>query len=476
MDILKQTKKGLKWSFLQQISVQIINFFVQILLARLLLPSDFGLIAMITIFIAIGQTLSDSGMASSLIRKEENTELDYGTVFITNLVISIVIYFFVFLLAPYVAGFYEQEVLSNILRVYSLVFVINSFISIQLTKFTKEMNFKIQFYYQLPSVVIGAGVGVFLAFNNYGVWSLVWLNIAQSICFATLMWFFHSWRPKFVFEKVLFKYHFDFGYKLTISGLINTIYLNLYKILIGKNFSTMSVGFFTQADNLRLFPINQLSSILNKVTFPLFAKLQNDNAKLLIVYKSLLRMVLALSSVMMLALILIADPLFEVLFGSKWSGAVPYFKILCIASVFLPLGLYNLNILKVKGRSDLFLKIELVKKFIGIVTLFACLPFGINAIVWGLCITNICFAYLNGYYSGKFLNYSLFSQVRDSFYIVLIAIIPFIIAVFLNNYYKVDNSFLRMAADICVFLGIYMLLVFLFNKSLINDFKKFIVR
>lgn len=472
MSIVKEAKKGVFWTFLQQFSIQGINFLVQILLARLLLPADFGLIAMIAIFVAIGQGLTDSGMSTSLIRGKENTFIDYGTVFITNFCISLVVYLIVFFIAPYISIFYEQPVLTNLLRVYSLVFVINSFTAVQLAKFSKELNFKTQFSFQVPSVLIGAFVGVFLAILGYGVWSIIWLNISQAAIFAISLWFFSSWRPRLVFSRERFHEHFNFGYKLTISSLINTIYLNLYKIIIGKNFSPTNVGYFTQADNLRLFPINQISAVLNKVTFPLFASINND-IKLKAAYKTAMRLVLSISAALMLILILSAFPLFNLLFGERWLSSVPYFQILCIASIFLPVGTYNLNIIKVKGRSDLFLKVEIIKKIIGTIALLISIPFGITAMVWSLCLTNVFFSYLNGYFSGRFINYLLPEQIYDSFRVIFIAIIPALIVFFVRQIWtglKI-NSFFDILFVVFLYLFIYIPLVYFFNKELLKDIK-----
>ena len=471
MGFVSQAKKGVVWTFMQQFSIQLINFVVQIVLARILVPSDFGLIAMITIFIAIGQSLSDSGMTSSLIRNNENTEGDYGTVFITNLGVSIIVYCIVYLIAPLVALFYKQEILTPLLRVFGLVFILSSFYVVQLAKFTKELDFKSQFTYQVPSVIIGAVVGVFMAKHGYGVWSLIGLNLAQSASFGAILWSFYKWKPKWNFDRKVFRSHFDYGYKLTLSGLLNTIYLNLYRVIIGKKFSPASVGFFTQADSLRLFPVNQLSAVLNKVTFPLFASIQNDDWKLREAYKSALRLVLSLTSAMMLILVLIAEPLFRIVFGEKWLPSVPYFQILCVASIFLPIGTYNLNILKVKGRSDLFLKVEVIKKVIGVVSLVVCIPFGINAIVWSLCITNIFFAYLNGYFSGKFIQYTVFQQIKSSLSIISIAIIPYFIIYLLSNRIIIINDFFSIVVQILTFILIYFPLVFIFNKPLVKDLK-----
>ncbi|MFD1771520.1 lipopolysaccharide biosynthesis protein [Sphingobacterium suaedae] len=479
MGFVKAAKSGVVWTFAQQFSVQAINFGVQIVLARLLMPSDFGLIAMITIFVAIGQSLSDSGMSTSLIRNSENSERDYGTVFITNLAISFIVYIIVYLVAPLAARFYDQPVLTELLRLYAVVFLITAFSAVQLAKFSKELKFKIQFTYQLPSTIIGTVTGILLAYQGYGVWSLVWLNIAQNFSFALILWLFHSWKPKFIFDKSLFSGHFNFGYKLTLSSLINTVYLNLYKIIIGKQFSATSVGFFTQADSLRQFPINQLSIVLNKVTFPLFASISNDTKKLRKAYVSAMRLVLSLSAAMMLMLIVIAKPLFLTVFGEKWLPSVPYFQILCVASIFLPIGTYNLNILKVKGRSDLFLKVEIIKKIIGVTSLVIAIPFGIKAMVWSLCITNIFFAYLNGFFSGKFIEYGVLNQLKSSFHVVLLAIIPAMVCYYLqleNFYTWYHSSWLEIILLCTTYVILYLPLIWFFNPELFKDLKTILKR
>lgn len=475
MGFISQAKQGVVWTFLQQFSVQIINFVVQIFLARLLLPSDFGLIAMITIFIAIGQSLSDSGMTSSLIRGKNNTENDYGTVFITNFVISILIYLIVFFLAPFVAQFYDQPILASILRVYALIFIISSFYVVQIAKFTKELNFKSQFTYQLPSVIIGALTGLWMAYKGFGVWSLVGLNIAQAISFTIILLLFYNWRPKLIFDRTIFRHHFDYGYKLTISSLLTNIYLNFYKILIGKIYSPVSVGYFTQADNLRQFPVNQLTSVLNKVTFPLFATIQDDNIKLKQAYRKITNLVLSITSLVMFTLILIAKPLYLIIYGEKWLDAVPYFQILCIASIFLPINIYNLNILKVKGQTGLYLKVDIIKKIIGFTTLLCVMKFGIMVIVWSLCITNIFFAFLNGYFSGKLINYTVVEQIYDSFKVILLGLIPTIILYFFSVTFEL-NEYIQILLISTSYTSIYIVLIYLFNKKLLEDIKLILKR
>src|SRR5690554_2569777 len=294
------------------------------------MPEDFGLIAMITVFISIGQTLMDSGMTSSIIRMKRPDQLDYSMLFVTNFIISIGIYLLVFLSAPFVAQFYEQSLLKNVLRVFSLTFVIRSFVAVHVAKLTKEMNFKTQMKLQVPSTIVGAIVGITMAYMGFGVWSLVFLNLTQTIVFTIQNWIFIPWRPSLVFDKERFKYHFNFGYKLTLSGLLHTIYSNIYPIVIGKAFTPTQVGFYNQANMMRSMPVHQLGSVFGKVTYPLFSSVESDR-QLKSAYKQTMKLQFFIVIPVMLILILVAQELFLILFGEKWLPAVPYFQVLAIS-------------------------------------------------------------------------------------------------------------------------------------------------
>lgn len=477
MSLKKQAISGVGWTFAQQFSVQIINFGVQIILARLLMPEMFGLIAMITVFLSIGQTLMDSGMTSSLIRTKEPDQLDYSTVFMTNMLISIVVYIIVFAGAPLVAKFYNQPLLKDILRVFSITFVIRAFVAVHVAKLTKEMNFKTQMKLQVPSTIVGGIVGVVMAYLGYGVWSLVFLNITQTIVFTIQNWIFIPWRPSFIFNKERFKYHFSFGYKLTLSGLLDTIYNDAYRIVIGKFFSPASVGYFNQAETMRLFPVQQISTVMGKVTYPLFSNIQTDE-RLKDVYRQTMKLVLFVVIPVMLILIVIAKEGFLFLFGAKWLPAVPYFQILAVASIVRPISTYNLNILKVKGRSDLFLKLEVIKKIIGIIFIAIALPFGINYLVISLTIFSYFSVFINMWFSGKLINYSMGEQIKDIYSLFIVGLI-IMGGVYLLKLYLltiIDNSLLFMFIISLVFILLYLAVVFFIDKKLILIVRNLIKR
>ncbi|MDY0271263.1 MAG: lipopolysaccharide biosynthesis protein [Advenella sp.] len=467
MSLKKQAISGVKWSFAQQFSVQIINFGVQVILARLLMPEMFGLIAMVIVFISIGSALMDSGMTSSLIRTKNPDQTDYSTVFVTNLLVSFAVYILIFILAPYIADFYNQDVLTNIIRLLALSFVIRAFVAVHVAKLTKEMNFKLQMQLQVPSVIISGIIGVTMAYKGYGVWSLVWLNIAQALVFTIQYWVFIPWKPSLVFDKERFKYHFKFGYKLTLSSLLDSIYNDAYRIVIGKCFSPAQVGYFNQAETMRLFPVQQISTVVGKITYPYFANIESD-VSLRRAYKNTMKLLIFITLPTMLSLILIAEEGFRFVFGEKWLPSVPYFQVLALASIVRPVSTYNLNILKVKGRSDIFLQIEIIKKILGVIFLIGGLLFGIM----GLVISLVSFAYIsyaiNMSYSGKLINYSAFSQLKDISTMVLLAVFLYTTLYTVKNTFQfnINSEIILIVFFSSTLFGLFIFLSILFDKEL----------
>src|SRR5690606_28182008 len=459
--------------FAQQFSIQLINFGVQIILARLLMPEEFGLIAMLAVFIALGQTLMDGGMTTSLIRTKKVDKLDYSTVFVSNIGVSLFIYLILFFCSPYIGAFYDQPIMTNIIKLYALTFVIRSFVAVHVAKLTKEMNFKLQAKLQIPSTIVGAIVGVILAYFDFGVWSLVWLNLAQTTIFTIQHWLFIKWKPSLIFNKRRFKYHFNFGYKMTLSGLIDTLYTNSYNIVIGKFFLPATVGFYNQAETMRLLPVGQLTTVMGKVTFPLFTKINND-LQLKSAYKSSMRLVLFPVIPIMIYLVIVAEELFVFLFGEKWLPAVPYFQILSFASIVRPISNYNLNILKVKGKSGLLLKVEIIKKSIGVIAMIIALPFGIDALVISLLIVSYIFVIINMFYCGRLINYSVIQQIKDIGNLFISGFIAGIICYYSRAYLinHLNNDVLLMGLIGVLSLTIFLLIVYIIDREMFHIVKK----
>jgi len=444
MNLKKQALAGVKWTFLQQVGMQGIRFIISVILARILAPQEFGLIAMIAVFIAIGNTLLNAGLGSSLIRSKDVDEKDYSTVFYFNLIASILIYILIYFLAPYIAKFYRQDILTSLIRWYSLIFIINAFSMIQLTRLTKLMNFKTQTLVSIPSLLIGGFVGVYMAYKGYGVWSLIGYYLTQALANGIMLWIYSQWKPLWVFDKEKFKKHFHFGYKLTISGLLDTVFNNIYNIVIGKFFPLAQVGYYQRAQSLQMYPVGIIGSIMGKVTYPLFAQIQDDNKRLKGIYKKILQLNIFILAPTLIIAGVLAVPLFRFLFTEKWLPAVPYFQILLITGILYPIHSFNLNILNVKGRSDLFLRLEIVKKVLIALVIAFTLHYGIYGLLWGSVFTSIAAFFINTHYSGKFIQYTALEQVKDILPILSIAVVSALPVYFMQQYVQnyISSDFL----------------------------------
>lgn len=474
MGLKEKALSGLFWAFSQQFSVQLINFVVQLILARLLSPTEFGLIAMLTVFIAIGSSLMDSGMTSSLIRTENPDNEDYSTVFFINLIVSFIVYLILYACAPLISSFYDQPILTQVIRLYGLSFVFNALSGVQIARLTKEMKFKIQMAIQVPSVIAGGLLGVVLAYLNFGVWSLVWMNVAQTFLFAAQFWIFSGWLPSLKINKKKLAYHFNFGYKLTISGLINAIFDNAYNIIIGKFFSAHILGFYNRAYTLQLFPVKNIATALNKVTYPMFASLTDDQ-RLKLAYKNVMQQVMFWVSPFVILAGVLAKPLFIILLTEKWLAAVPYFQILCVVGVLFPMQQYNLNILRVKGRSDLILRINIIKKSTFLVGILIALPLGIKALLIAQAISSVFSYVYNSYYSGKFIDYGIRAQLVDILPILTLAIIiGGLVKLTYHLIFLQQPYMIQVVSGLIIGIGGYLGLAFSFRISAIQEFKRIV--
>jgi O-antigen/teichoic acid export membrane protein len=460
MSLKQQAVSSVFWTALSTFSTQGISFFVSIILARLLLPSEFGLIAMMAVFMGIGGVLINSGISMSLIRTPDADDEDLSTLFLFNLLMSCLVYLIVFFSSYAIAQFYNQPLLENLIKVYSLTFIIDAFSTVQSTRLTKSLDFKTQMRVSVPSLIGSSIVGISMAYLGFGVWSLVYAALTKSTLASIQLWFYTKWRPRLKFNVTKFKYHWNFGYKLMFSALINSIFSNLYAILIGKYFVASQVGFFQRADTLKMLPVTTIGSILNKVTFPLFSKVQDDNIKLKEIYSKLMKIVIFIIAPLLLTMSALGEPLFRFLFTEKWLPAVPYFRILCFSGILYPIHAYNLNILNVKGRSDLFLKLEVIKKTILVVIIFISFRFGIYGLLIGSVFSSILAFFINTHYSGKFINYPGLQQMKDILPLI------FLSTIIASMVFLVDFFYLTDAHDVVrLFIGSSLSLTTLFLVS-----------
>lgn len=472
MSLKKQAVSGMVWTFSQQFGNQIIYFVISLLLARLLSPSDFGTIAMFTVIISISSALVDGGMASSLVRTQNVNDTDLSTVFWFNVITACILYIILFISAPYIASFYKLEILTSVIRVYGIMLIIKSFTTVQAIRFVKSLDFKTSFIIQLPSLIIGGSIGILLAYKGFGVWSLVIFPLIQSLVSTIQYWFYSDWRPSLLFDKEKFKYHFKFGYKMTLSSLLDTIFNNVYTIIIGKMFSPAQLGYYNRADNLKQLPVTNLSAALNKVTFPLFAKLSHDNIKLKEVYKKLMKVVIFIIAPILCISIVIAEPLIRFLLTEKWLPAVPYFKILALTGILYPIHAYNLNILMIKGKSNLFLKLEVIKKILVSVILVISLQYGIFGILWGQVIFSIVAFFINTHYTGKILNYGSVKQILDLLPTLVLCSMIAILFYFLDmHFFENITDFLRLLMITSGYTFVYLALTYILKFNEITYIK-----
>jgi len=477
MSLKKQAISGVFWTGLQQFGRQGIIFITSIILARILSPYEFGLIAMIGIFIALGDSLIKGGLTNSLIRSENINEDDYSTVFIFNLVGSIFIYFLLFALAPLIASFYKQNELIEIIRWYSLVFIINALSAVQLTRLTKLLDFKTQLIVSLPSIFISSLIGIYLAYNDFGVWSLIWSAIAQSFLSTIQVWIYSRWIPKFVFNVEKFKLHFSYGFRIMLSSVLDIIFVNIYTLVIGRFFLPIQVGYYNRANSLQMFPVTNLSMILNKVSFPLFSSIQNDDVRLKDVYKKMMQMVLYIIAPTLVIMAVLAEPIFRFLFTEKWLPAVPYFQILCYNGILYPIHSYNLQILNVKGRSDLFLRLEVIKKSLVLLMILITFQYGIFGLLIGSTITSTLAFFINTFFSGKLINYKSFDQIKDLLPILITTIVMGITVYFLDYYVKNSlTDFFRIVSMGLLGIGIYFIFSLILKLNSYIEIKNIILK
>lgn len=423
METIKQkTISGIVWNFVDNFSNLGVNFVIGIILARLLTPKEFGLIGMVTIFIAISMTFVNSGFTNALIRKKNCTEVDYSTVFYFNLIAGSLLYAILFFAAPIISSFLNEPTLISLIRVLSLGLIISSFTIIQSTTLTKRIDFKLQTKVSLTSNVVSGIIGIYLAYRGFGVWSLVAKTLSQQAIKSFLLWFFNRWRPLLVFSKKSFVELFSFGSKLLLSSLIDTIYQNIYYLIIGKYFSAQELGFYTRANNFKELPSSNINAIVSRVSYPVLSALQEDKEKLKSGYKSIIKSTMYITFILMIGMAAIAEPMVITLIGEKWRASIIYLQMLCFVGMLYPLHSLNLNMLNVQGRSDLFLKLEIIKKILAIPTIVIGVSFGIKIMIMGMMINSLFGYYLNSYWSGRFVNYPMKEQIKDIFPSLILAL------------------------------------------------------
>lgn len=432
-DLKKKTVSGVLWSFAGQFSVQGIQFLVSIVLARLLSPDDYGMIGMLAIFLAISQVFIDGGFSSALIQRKECDDTTYSTVFYINVGISIICYGILFVAAPFIADFYGQPILKDIARVSSLSLIIGALSATNTVQLTKRIDFKTQSKINVLSAILSGITGIVMAYSGFGVWALVAQSVSLALFKLIMTVMSVRWFPSLVFSGTIFKELFSFGSKLVVVSLISSVYTNIRSLIIGKRFSPADLGQYTTANKFATMAGTSLSGVLYNVSFPVLSKVQDDDAVLLDAYKRFLSVSAFAIFPLTMLLAGIAEPLIRFLVTDKWLECVPFLQILCFGWMYDCLTKINLNLLYVKGRSDLVLRLEIVKKTIAFTILFASCFLGIIGICVGAAIYDFIAFFCNTYYTKRLLGYGFKEQFLQTLPYLLLSLIVLAVSLLVSS-------------------------------------------
>ncbi len=408
-----KTVKGTYWSAADAFLGHGVTFLVGIVLARLLTPVEYGLIGICTIFVTVLSGVVDSGFSTALIRRKEVTDDDYNTMFITNMLMSIVMYLCLYFFAPLIAYFFERPELISILRVVGLLLIIQATSITQVTILTKRIDFKTKTKASLLSAISSGVIGVSMAYCSFGVWSLVGQQLSKQLFYSITLWFLNKWWPEWRFSKSSFHYMWGFGWKMMLSGLLNNIWNQLYQVIVGKYYSPATLGQYTRSKEYASIFSSNFTSIVQRVTYPALAEVQDEKDRMVTAYRKVIKVTMFITTISMLSLGAVAEPLIYCLIGPQWHEAATYLPLICISMSFYPLHAINLNMLQIQGRSDLFLWLEVIKKIITLGPLFIGAFIGIIPMLWTIIVTTIISYFLNSYFPGKLLGYSSWKQIKD---------------------------------------------------------------
>lgn len=442
MDYLRtKTIVGSFWMVIERFGYLTIQFVSNLVLARLLMPSDFGTIGVLLIFTALSAVLIDSGLGAALVQKKQISDIDKSTVFYTNLILSLLVYILVFVSAPYIADYFRNQDIVLLLRVIEIMVIIDAFASIQSSLLSRNMDFKTLVKMRVYSILIAVSISIICALYGLGVWSLVIQYLVYSFTRAILLWGRSKWKPSLEFSLSSFNALFGYGSKLLLSQFISELYVNFQSILIGRKFTSSDLGYYTQARQLQQIPVSSLSYVVNSVSFPAFARLQDEKNQLLLMARQNLKLLVFINTPIMFLLAVIAKPLIVLLYSEKWIDSVPYFQFLCLGfGILLIIHQCSLSLLRASGRSDYVLKLEIIKKILGVILLVVGINlYGIWGILIGLTINSIIELFLNGFYLEREIGYSAMLQIIDFMPCLSISFLSSVIPFFLLNLISLNN-------------------------------------
>ena len=444
------------WSSIGKFGTLGLNFISNMVLARLLSASDYGIIGMLSIFISVSSVLVSAGFGSALIQKKNPSHVDFTSVFYWNLAAALVFYGLLFLSGPFIARFYDMPELCIVLRVQSVSLIIQAFSTVQSCQLQKQLRFRELSVRSIVATLIGTVVGIVFAFMGYGVWSLVLSNISANLAGVFLLWYLSSWRPSLEFSFKSLKELFSFGGLIALSSLVETVYSNIQGLIIGKWFSASDLGYYTQARKLEEIPTSSLSQIVNQVSFPVFSALQDDRQRLLQGVRKNIKAITYLNFPMMVLLMVIAKPLILTLYGDKWLVSVPYFRVLCISSMVYTLNTLNTNVIKSLGKGRLFFFVQLLKRVIGLAVIFFSIRFGINGLLWAVTSVGYICVVINMAVNKRLIGYGFREQVQDVGYCYVVSAL---LGLFVYEICKLIplSQFVVMFIAVIIYIVLYLL-------------------
>lgn len=423
---------SLIWRYAERCGAQLIQFVVQIILARLLTPSDYGIIGLITVFISISLVFAQSGLGQALVQRRTIDNTEFSTVFYFSLVFSTILYGILFICSPFIAHFYNEPILTSVVRVLGVTVIIGAINSVQQAYVQKTMQFKRFFWSTLGGTIVSAVIGISMAYMGYGVWALVGQQISNQLVNTLILWFTVKWRPQIVFSIKKAKQLFSYGWKLLCSSLLDTIYNNIYSLIIGKFYSSTDLGYYNRGKQFPMLIIQNINSAIDSVLFPVLAEAQDEKSRL----KAMVRRSIVTSTFLifpaMAGLAAIAKPLTIILLTEKWLPAVPFIQFCCFTYAFWPVNTANLQAIKALGRSDVFLKLEIIKKIAGVFILIITIPFGLYVMMVGRCVATLISCFVNAFPNKKLLGYSYKEQLKDMLPSMLLSLTMGIIVVMFN--------------------------------------------
>jgi O-antigen/teichoic acid export membrane protein len=465
----QQTISGMLWSAIQRFGTMIISFVSNIVLARLLSPDDYGCIGLLTIFIVLADTFVQGGFGAALIQKKEPTKEDYSTVFYWNIIVSILMYVLLFFVAPYVAQFYKIPLLSSVLRVQGIILLTNALSIVQLNILRKELKFKKLSIIQLLSAFFSVIVAIILAYQGFGVWTLVFQQLSMAFTTTLLLWVTTSWKPNFSFSKQSFKELFGYGSFLLLSDLLNNLSDNVQGLIIGRKFSVGDMGFYTQAYKLETIPTTSISQVVNLVAFPVYSKLQDDKEKLFLAVRKTSRMMNFLNFPLMILLILVANELIVFLYSDKWLESIPYFQILCVSGLVNCIQSINYQVVCAVGRSKLIFRWNIVKRLVGLASILVGMNFGVKGILWGMVFGFYFTALVNILVASPITNYDLYKQLKDIIPILCCAVVVALVVHSIMQLFD-THYILTMFIKVILYVVLYVLVAKIFKSQELEEY------